>query len=383
MIRFNLLLLLPLFLTLTVNAQQARSVKHVHSGKVHTHVLPNNGKGRHSHGRSRANVNRKGQAVKHAHNGKLHWHVLPNNGRGKHGHRRPHNNVNASMLKRRIRHNHNDKTHTHILPSGEKRHSHRGAAPNRNNPSRASRYSASRRSQEPATQTQLIQWINASRPNSQTQTARRVQTFAPLPRSTRRANNRFRNVESRTQIATKPITSPTTRKVTTVTSRKLPIQQFKKKTAATFQQKSMYVDASRLHVRNLPNKKGKVIWQLKRDQKVQVTNKDGNWLYIENSRFKGWVYGTYLTRAPAPKQARAPEKQKKVVKEFSTTEIKKILINRSLSDYPGNCPCPENRASNGSRCGKRSAWSRPGGRSPLCYESDITAQMVSRYKDRL
>lgn len=66
----------------------------------------------------------------------------------------------------------------------------------------------------------------------------------------------------------------------------------------------------------------------------------------------------------------------------SDEQIRKAMIAESISNYPGNCPCPYNRASNGSRCGKRSAWSRPGGASPLCYEADITPEMLNQYKAR-
>lgn len=52
-------------------------------------------------------------------------------------------------------------------------------------------------------------------------------------------------------------------------------------------------------------------------------------------------------------------------------KIKQILIKESLERYPGNCPCPYNVDRAGSRCGKRSAYSRPGGASPLCFPSDI------------
>jgi len=46
-------------------------------------------------------------------------------------------------------------------------------------------------------------------------------------------------------------------------------------------------------------------------------------------------------------------------------------IDESIAAYPSSCACPYSRASNGSRCGKRSAWSKPGGAEPLCYKSDI------------
>ncbi|MGU9952084.1 MAG: hypothetical protein ACNYPH_07315 [Gammaproteobacteria bacterium WSBS_2016_MAG_OTU1] len=39
--------------------------------------------------------------------------------------------------------------------------------------------------------------------------------------------------------------------------------------------------------------------------------------------------------------------------------------------WTGICNCPYNRKSNGYRCGRSSAWSRPGGASPMCYVEDI------------
>lgn len=52
--------------------------------------------------------------------------------------------------------------------------------------------------------------------------------------------------------------------------------------------------------------------------------------------------------------------------------VKQRMIRESLSQYHGNCPCPYNYASNGSHCGARSAYTKRGGTSPLCYPSDIT-----------
>ena len=47
------------------------------------------------------------------------------------------------------------------------------------------------------------------------------------------------------------------------------------------------------------------------------------------------------------------------------------VIQDSISQYPGKCPCPYSIMSNGKKCGKRSAYSKPGGYEPLCYVSDI------------
>ena len=64
----------------------------------------------------------------------------------------------------------------------------------------------------------------------------------------------------------------------------------------------------------------------------------------------------------------------------SDAAIKQKLIRESIASYSGNCPCPYNSASNGSSCGRRSAWSRAGGYAPLCYASDVTPAMVREYK---
>lgn len=61
-------------------------------------------------------------------------------------------------------------------------------------------------------------------------------------------------------------------------------------------------------------------------------------------------------------------------------EIRTKIIEQSIREYPGNCPCPYNRAKNGSRCGKRSAWSRQGGYHPVCYPDDVTKNMIERFR---
>ncbi len=147
-----------------------------------------------------------------------------------------------------------------------------------------------------------------------------------------------------------------------------------------------YVDASRLNVRNGASKQSKVIWTLKRDQKVQVERTEGDWSYLKGNRFEGWVFSSYLSLKPAPKTVRKrvtpTVKKRKKVTGKSVASIKRLLIKRSHAYYPGNCPCPYNTDRAGRRCGKRSAYSRPGGRSPLCYNRDVTTAMIRNYRAR-
>lgn len=64
------------------------------------------------------------------------------------------------------------------------------------------------------------------------------------------------------------------------------------------------------------------------------------------------------------------------------SEIAKLLIRDSISQHSGRCPCPYSSASNGSLCGARSVYGRPGGTSPLCYESDVSQAQITAWRAR-
>jgi hypothetical protein len=64
-------------------------------------------------------------------------------------------------------------------------------------------------------------------------------------------------------------------------------------------------------------------------------------------------------------------------------QIRQLIIERSIAAYTGNCPCPYNRASNGSRCGRRSAYDRSGGANPYCYPSDVPDSLVEQVRRQL
>ena len=60
--------------------------------------------------------------------------------------------------------------------------------------------------------------------------------------------------------------------------------------------------------------------------------------------------------------------------------IRAIIIQQSIASYPGTCACPYSTMRNGRRCGRRSAYSKPGGYDPLCYKRDIPDQMIEQFK---
>lgn len=69
-----------------------------------------------------------------------------------------------------------------------------------------------------------------------------------------------------------------------------------------------------------------------------------------------------------------------LAQRMTDAEAKQAIIQESLASYPGPCPCPYNVMRNGRACGTLSAYSKPGGYSPVCYASDVTAEMIAVYR---
>lgn len=65
---------------------------------------------------------------------------------------------------------------------------------------------------------------------------------------------------------------------------------------------------------------------------------------------------------------------------LSVVQVKQQIIAESIAAYPGRCPCPYHAAKNGSACGARSAWSRQGGYAPICYEREVSSEMVVKWR---
>lgn len=69
--------------------------------------------------------------------------------------------------------------------------------------------------------------------------------------------------------------------------------------------------------------------------------------------------------------------------KLSDGQIAAAIVQASRQAYYATghpCACPEDHARNGSRCGGRSAYSRPGGAEPKCYVSDVTAAEIAAYR---
>ena len=76
----------------------------------------------------------------------------------------------------------------------------------------------------------------------------------------------------------------------------------------------------------------------------------------------------------APTQAKTPP---------TDADIQQQIIRESVAAYQATghpCACPYNSARNGSNYGGRSAYTKRGGASPICYPSDVSDQMVADWK---
>jgi len=70
---------------------------------------------------------------------------------------------------------------------------------------------------------------------------------------------------------------------------------------------------------------------------------------------------------------------------LTDAQIAAHIVTQSRANYHASgrpCACPDDLASNGSRCGQRSAYSRPGGAEPYCYPSDVPRSAIEAYRRR-
>jgi hypothetical protein len=90
--------------------------------------------------------------------------------------------------------------------------------------------------------------------------------------------------------------------------------------------------------------------------------------------------------ADLPDKPVRPENKRKVEAALTAAAIAAIIVQASRDQYHAGgrpCACPDDSMRNGRACGGRSAYSRPGGASPLCYPRDVTAAMIERYRSTI
>lgn len=131
-------------------------------------------------------------------------------------------------------------------------------------------------------------------------------------------------------------------------------------------QKVVYSTA-KLRMRQGPGPGFPTITTVERGTRLEVFGTDGQWLRVAASLNSGWVHRDFVSDGP-------PSIEKPAVKQEiapARPSVKRTQGGRSgqpvRDAYVGTCDCPYDLMRNGRQCGGKSAYSRPGGRSPQCY----------------
>jgi len=131
----------------------------------------------------------------------------------------------------------------------------------------------------------------------------------------------------------------------------------------------------RVNLRSCPSTYCDVLVTLPAGQSVIAYRETDGWsmVNVKELNLTGSIYSKLLTKSCI--------KGNEITRSnLSRANITKILIARSRSRYSGSCPCPYNSDRASRRCGGRSAYSRPGGASPLCYSGDISSEMIAAFR---
>ena len=79
-----------------------------------------------------------------------------------------------------------------------------------------------------------------------------------------------------------------------------------------------------------------------------------------------------------PSELMTPAAEQPDAAPLADAAVIKQIIDESRAGYPGPCPCPYDRNRAGRKCGGSSAYSKPGGYSPICFAQQVTPAMIER-----
>lgn len=134
------------------------------------------------------------------------------------------------------------------------------------------------------------------------------------------------------------------------------------------------VNATR--VRAGPSTDTAILMILPAGEPVKILGVDGPWHNVSVFGKSGWIRSDLLTeqdtmptlarppRVPPPTPSMAVQAPKPERSSRRSSSGDRPIRN----PYVGTCDCPYDLMRNGRRCGGRSAYSRPGGREPACYQ---------------
>ena len=131
-----------------------------------------------------------------------------------------------------------------------------------------------------------------------------------------------------------------------------------------------YLSGNRVAFRAGPSTDDAIIDRFDKGRRVFFLDGKGEWSLVRDTltQREGWLASRFL-RHEEPQADTADPASPPALSEAT---IVQRIIAESLASYPSSCACPYSRDRAGRRCGRRSAYSKPGGYSPICFPGDVT-----------
>jgi hypothetical protein len=68
--------------------------------------------------------------------------------------------------------------------------------------------------------------------------------------------------------------------------------------------------------------------------------------------------------------------------ETTVEQVREQIVRASVASYSGSCACPYSNDAAGDPCGARSAWSKKGGKTIVCFAHEVTDEQVRQFRQR-
>lgn len=128
---------------------------------------------------------------------------------------------------------------------------------------------------------------------------------------------------------------------------------------------------SNVRLRSDPSTRAAVLLTIPIGSEVVAVATYGDWQQVTYAGQTGWAHGDYLSTKQPSLQQPSRNDVKRPIAPAPLIPQKQQQRSRSgeatREPYVGRCDCPYDLMRNGRRCGNNSAWSKPGGRNPVCY----------------
>lgn len=141
-----------------------------------------------------------------------------------------------------------------------------------------------------------------------------------------------------------------------------------------------FLTGNRVAFREGPSTSEAIIDRFDKGRRVLLVGEQGEWSQVrdELTQREGWLASRFLRDKPPQAEAKQP----KLPTGLPEATIIQRIIAESVASYPSSCACPYNRDRGGRRCGRRSAYSKPGGYAPICFPGDVTTSMIEAFRQR-